>query len=189
MGFRDFRTTRKGEIGERIARQWLISRGYEIYTPGDLEKSHTNDILAMRRDCHNGLIVCDAKAKPARVDYGDTGIDLEHWHRYKSLSEAHGMRAFLFFVDEDEGTIRGNYLDVLDARRHGHRSPKTGRRVLPNYPLVQNNLDSEIRYYDLENLPIIGRLTADEIAELRSLSTRDPKYQTVADERWRGRLL
>ena len=182
MTFRDRLTTRKGEIGERIMERILRERGYEVFRPSDLANGHRIDGIAIKRNNPKQAIICDAKAKPARVNHADTGIDLEHWRGYKALAEAHNMRAILFFVDEDEGTVRANFLDVLD-QRHWHKSSKTGRLVRPAYPLVENTVDDEIRYYELVDLPIRARLEPQEIAELRGLSTRDSKYQAIAEKR------
>jgi hypothetical protein len=182
MAFRDLLTTRKGEIGENIVEQYLRDQGFQTYKSTDLDNSHTTDFLGIRR---GKVMVCDAKAKPLRVNRCDTGIDLVHWHRYKALGEAHGMRVFIFFVDEDLGLVYGNFLDVLDCI-HLHKSMKTGARVLPAYPLTENNGKDEIRYYEYCDMLQLAKLTPQQIAELKSLSTRDPKYQAIAEERQRA---
>lgn len=182
MTFRDRITTRKGEIGERIVEQWLRDHGYEVFRPGDLGNSHTADFLTLPKKARCGVIVCDAKAKAARLKYQDTGFDIEHWHRYRSMGEAHGMRVFIFWVDEDLGKIYGNFLDVLEER-HWHKNLATGNTVKVAYPKTENTVVSEIRYYELRYMIMLGDLTPQQIAELRSLTTRDPKYQAIAEQK------
>jgi hypothetical protein len=121
--FNDQASTRKGTLGEQIGEAWLRKRGFHVYRPSDLEQAHPVDRIAIAPGAMNALI-CDMKSKPVRTKYDDTGIDLEHWHRYRMLSEIHQMRALLVFIDEDLAKVYGNFLDVLDVVRP-HRARKT----------------------------------------------------------------
>jgi len=158
-------TVKKGDIGESIVDKHLLSKGFIPYHPGS-PGSHPFDRLVASRD-KKTIFIADTKSKPARRYYPDTGIDVRHYNQYKYIQDKYGIDVYIYFVDEDSGTIYGNYLNTLDKPygiKHGNKSIY--------YPLV----DRGIRYFPLTAMEQIGNIPKNELKKLREYSTRNPAY-------------
>lgn len=171
--FRNLNTTRKGEIGERIAEQWLRTRGLEVFRPTDVGQPHTVDRFLVDRRNPGKAFICDVKTKPRRHKYADTGVDLRHWHKYVGLSEQHNMPALLTFVDEMEGRVYGNFIHILDHEPRWIEGKW--------YPSTENNGRDQIRYWHLSVMETFGVLSPEDIETLRALSTRNSEYDRAYD--------
>jgi len=165
MLFRDKQTTRKGAIGEQIARRHLESKGLVVYEPVT-NGAHPFDKLCASRD-KRSLVIAEVKTKPARVYYPDTGIDLRHYHDYMRIQARYGIDVHLYFVDEDKREMYGNKLTNLIARRQVEHNGK----VL-DYPMQQGG----IIYFPLAAMEQVSLLTDDEAAGIAALSTRSEAY-------------
>lgn len=165
MNWDDRTTVQKGNLGEAILDQWLDDQGYIAYRPVT-DCAHPFDRLCASRD-KKTVFVADAKAKPARKHYPDTGIDERHYRDYLHIQEKYRMDVFLSFIDEDRGQMYGNFLRRLDMPR----------RVQGNdYPWVHH----EIRYFPLKAMIVLADLSATDVARLSNLSTRNPVYRGAA---------
>ena len=160
-------TVQKGDIGEAVVDSYLISKGFIPYRPV-AGGAHPFDRLVASRDKRT-IFIADTKSKPARTYYPDTGIDVRHYEQYKYIQDKYSIDVFIFFVDEDSGTIYGNMLTKLDEPKREFNF-KTGKVV--SYPLIQGG----IRYFPLSTMEQIGRIPEDELRQLRKLSTRNKAY-------------
>ena len=83
------------------------------------------------------------------------------------MSKNYGIRVFLFFVDEMNGKVYGNFLDELEKPQAVTHS---GRKLY--YPLRQK----DIIYFPLKSMIVVGHLTEKQIKILREYSTRNYEY-------------
>ena len=157
---------KKGSLGEQIAAKWIREGGYIPYSPV-FDGAHPVDWFCASPD-KKRIFIADAKAKAARKYYPDTGINIRHHLEYLHLQNTYNMQVFLFFIDEISARIYGNFLKILDAPR-----VVTWRGQTYFYPLEQKG----IRYFPLDAMRDIGRLTEEETESLRVLSTRNPAYE------------
>lgn len=160
MNWQDKTTVRKGNVGEDALDRWLRENNYIPYTP-PTEGAHPFDRLCATSD-KKTIFVADAKAKPARKYYPDTGIDIRHYQEYLHLSEKYRLSVLLVFVDQNQKRMYGNFLRVLDKPRG----------TIVRYPLE----DGGIRYWPLEAMRHIGTLTDEEVEALKKYSTNKPAY-------------
>lgn len=139
--FTQLRTTRKGAIGERIARRLLERRGWTVYKPARDNTPHPIDFLVFRPG--RPVMAVDVKTYPRRRHYSDTGIDSADWYAYKSFS----CPVSLIFVDEVQRSVYGATISTLEplARSEGLKT-----------------------YFPLDAMTVISTLTAEELAQLKS---------------------
>lgn len=158
-------TVKKGDLGEFLVDKFLMSKGMIPYHP-NINIAHPFDRLVASK---NKKIICivDIKTKARRNYYPDTGIDKKHYDEYTFLMKKYNIPVFLFFVDEMEGCIYGNYLHILSQPTDIKYKNK-----LLKYPLEQNG----IIYFPLCLMRNIAKLDENEIQKLRQLSTRNYLY-------------
>jgi len=160
---------RKGFIGEDIVRRHLEAKNVVVYGP-ETDAAHPFDKLCATKD-KRSIFIAEAKAKPARTFYPDTGINTSHLEDYRHIRERYRMEIFVYFVDEDSETIYGNKLSVLEQPREVEHK---GRQL--SYPLRHNG----IVYFPLEAMVTVGSLSEKDVAALRSLSQRKLEYVDAA---------
>jgi hypothetical protein len=151
-------TVKKGNIGEKIVKEYLEREGYIIYKP-DTSGSHPFDNLCAS---DQNIFVVEVKTKEARKYYPDTGVDVRHFNKYNNIKEKHKINVYLFFVDAKNAKIYGNELEELIK-------PKMINGQ--NYPLRYKN----IIYFPLENMITISQLTKQECENINKYNTK--KYQ------------
>lgn len=172
--FRDLNTTRKGELGEKIVERWLQQKGWVIYRPADDGQHHPVDCFATERRNPSNSCIVEMKAKPHRIKYPDTGVDLAHWRIYLTLEEQHQKPMFIAFVDEFDSEVYGNFLHKLEV-------PRRIRGI--DYPRTENNGRDQIRYWPLCNMERnLCRLSPEIAEQLWALSTRSPEYERAYAE-------
>jgi len=166
MTWHEKTTVKKGDLGESLVDQFLISRGMIPYCP-NVGGAHPFDRLLASRD-KKTICIADVKAKARRNHYPDTGINKKNYDEYLFIMEKYNVPVFLFFVDEMEGCIYGNYLNIL-------RQPKNVeyKNKILKYPLSQNT----IIYFPLCLMRDICSLDEKNIEGLRRLSTRNHLYK------------
>lgn len=147
-----------GDYGEELVRNFLEEKRCVCYKPLT-DASHPFDFLASRRDL--GTFAVEVKTKPSRRKYPDTGFDVRHYKGYKQFTEEHSMNMFVFFVDVEKGLIYGNYLHELDKPRISNGDA---------YPFEEfTKHGGMIRYFPLEAVIPVRKLTDDEINNLKHL--------------------
>lgn len=158
------KTVIKGDFGEDIINQFLESKGFVIYKP-TTKSAHAFDRLAIKDK--KQVVIVEVKTKPRRLYYPDTGIDIKHYNTYKEISKKHNIPVYLFFVDEEEGYIYGNYLSNLTEICIVKQ-----RRKEIQYPLIEKN----IIYFPLSKMNKLYKLTDKQIKFLKENSTRNINY-------------
>ena len=154
--FNCLHTTRKGTIAERFVRDVLISKGWHIYTYA-AEQSHPVDMIAIT---DNGrLIAVEVKCKSARIYYTDTGIDRNDYYAYHDFQSQHNLPVLLLFVDNNNQSVYGNYLDHLSQ-------PIT--IVYNNRELTYPLFHKRQVYFALQTMQHYAYVPADIVAELNS---------------------
>ena len=156
MSFTQLHTTVKGYAGEDIVRRILEGLRWTVYD-SKADRPHVVDFI-----CHRSgkrLFAVDVKTYPRRWCCPDTGIDTRDFEKYQGFENEHRIPVHLVFVDEIEQAVYGGRLRYL-AR---HASPD-GRKV----------------YFPLERMRLHRHLFADELEEIRAVSTVDPaRYQNT----------
>lgn len=155
-------TVKKGNVGEKIVKDYLEGRGYVLYKPVT-EKAHTFDYLATKNK--TAIYVVEVKTKPRRKYYRDTGIDYRHFKTYKTVSEKYKMDVFLFFVDDIERTIYGNEINnlLLPYSEKGKQ-----------YPIYEEH--TKIIYFPLKHMIKISDLTDEQIKNIRKFHSGKYDY-------------
>ena len=147
---------KKGNIGEDIVEKHIEKLGYIIYKPVT-EKSHPFDRLCVKNKTE--IFVAEVKTKPKRIHYPDTGFNLSHYQDYKYI-EKKGMKVYIFFVDEESGSVYGNWLNKLsEPKKINHN-----KRII-SYPLEQNG----IIYFPIASMKEISVLNKKDISSIKNL--------------------
>lgn len=170
MGFHDKLTTRKGALGEQIARRHLESRGLIVYAPLT-DGAHLFDFLCANKQ-KQSIVAAEVKTKPRRLHFPDTGIDVRHFNDYMAIQTKYGIDVFLYFVDEHERRIYGNKLQTLIASREVDHNGKT---IV--YPLRING----IIYFPLCAMVDVAQITEQDADAISALSTRSAAYTYAAE--------
>lgn len=169
MQWADKTTVKKGDLGEMLVDKFLIDHNCIPYAP-KADRAHPFDRLCATAD-KKTIFIAEVKSKARRTYYPDTGIDVSHLSDYQHIQTKHSLKVYLFFVDEGEGRIYGNWLDELLKPRVVSHSLKS-----LNYPLEQKG----VKYFPLEAMTDICLLDADAANELKRLSTRNYSYNGEA---------
>lgn len=106
--FNDKTTTKKGVKGEELCFKYLRDKGHTIYRPECEDRPHPIDSFIVHGTKFS-VCAADIKTKPKRNAYPDTGINISHYGTYCYIKNVNNIRLFLFFVDEDEKRIYGNW--------------------------------------------------------------------------------
>lgn len=149
MNWADKIEVKKGDIGERYAKEFLERKGFIIYVPVT-NGPHKIDYFA-----HSGskkrVIAVDAKTKKRMARYCETGINTSTLIHYKEIMERHNMPVYLYFVDDFEECIYGQWLEKL--------GDGTERK--------------NVTLWHLSKMEFIRELNKDEVEELRLYSQKD----------------
>lgn len=159
-------SVKKGTLGERIGSAYMEGQGYVVYIP-EKGKAHPFDRLAVKDK--RVFVVAEIKAKARLRYYEGTGFNKSNYDDYCLVRKEHNMGVFIFFVDEELGTVYGNFLDELER-------PQTDTNG-NSYPLelVDNRTGQPLIIFSLKNMIHIKDLTVEEKAELKKL-TRSNYY-------------
>lgn len=150
QNFQALETTKKGNVGEYLVKNLIERSGWLIYQPAE-DMPHLIDFICMKKDGAQ-IIAVDVKTYPRRYCCPDTGIDTRDFEKYQGFERESGIPVHLVFVDEIEQAVYGGRLRYL-AR---YASPD-GRKV----------------YFPLERMRLHRHLFADELEEIRAVSTTD----------------
>lgn len=162
MNWHDRTEVKKGDVGERIVKNYLESKGGVVYKP-ITNKAHHFDMLFSYNKTQT--IVIEVKTQERLNRYKETGITISH---YKDYLRIKNIPVYLFFVDYSTKTVYGNSLDILsqeylkdDKMFPFEREGSSGTRV--NF-----HLDTMKTYTKLSDL---------EIEELKRFTTKKEKYK------------
>ena len=162
---------KKGGLGEQVVREYLELKGYIVYQPATMDKPHAFDMLAVRNKTE--IIIAEVKTKPHRNYYPDTGINLRHYNEYKNISEKYQLDIFLFFVDEMEEKIYGNFLSSLK---------KTTQIFYKNRIIIYPLIEKGICYFPLQNMILITNLDRNMADIIKQSSTRKYDYSPKSND-------
>ena len=175
MKFKETPQAKKGDIGERIVRQYLQSNGWFVYSLlDDPDRAHPIDTVAMKQD---NLILLDVKTYPRRQNHSDTGIDQHHRMRYIDLSKRHNLRVFIAFCDEIEMRIYGHWLHILEKQRPTgtvEGSWFKGRETVSPWDYPQF-WQSKV-YYPLSVMEHVCDLSDEQVDSIAQFTTRKKVY-------------
>ena len=111
MNWIDKPQVKKGNIGEAYVKQFLEKKGYIVYAPVT-DGAHKIDFFA-----HNGkeknVICIEAKAKKRMAYFEETGFNYDSYLHYLEVQEKHSIPTYIFFIDEFEKCIYGQWLHKL----------------------------------------------------------------------------
>lgn len=154
MNWGDRVEIKKGDFGEAIVDQWLISKGFIPYRPV-IDCAHPFDRLVASRD-KKTLCIVEPKTKPSRNNYPDTGINDRNLKEYLFIWDKYKIPIFLAFVDERKASVYGEWLHILMKKRTGANW---------EYPQTHNG----ITYFPLDAMRPIADLTHEQVIHLRGL--------------------
>lgn len=164
--WQSFTTVKKGDVGEGLVNDWLISKGFIPYSP-DAGGAHPFDRLVASRD-KKTIFIADVKTKAKRKYYPDTGIDIKHYQEYKFIQKKYAIDVFIFFVDEEASKIYGNFIRTLDRPLNIIHN---GKEL--NYPMEQNG----IHYFSIENMKSIVDIPQAQAEQLKIFTTKKETYK------------
>ena len=165
MMWGDRTQVQKGVLGETIIDRYLKSKNLIPYQ-AVYDGAHPFDRIIASPDKKN-IYLADAKTKARRTYYPDTGININHYMQYEYLMDKYNIRVFLFFVDEWQKKVYGNFLDLLQEEvliNHNGKDIK--------YPFKQGR----IIYFPLTSMRDICELEDLEAEKLKQLSLRNYSY-------------
>ena len=166
MNWKDKPQVKKGDIGERLVDDWIVSKAVTPYLPSDMcNWGHPFDRLCATK---KSIFIAEVKTKEARIYYPDTGINISHYNKYKEVQKKHNLKVFIFFVDEKVNKIYGNWLNKLDKKQiipHNLKEIK--------YPLKQNN----IIYFPLTAMIDICNIPENIRQQIKQYTTINKKYR------------
>lgn len=165
FSWNDRKTVLKGNYAEDIINNYLEVKGYVIYNP-TTSGPHAFDKLAIKNK--ENIIIAECKAKARRNKYLDTGINYRHYNEYKKIQEKYNIPVFIFFIDEMEKKIYGNFISKLESNTTSQNK---------QYPSIEiTRRGDKIIYFPLKNTRFISDLQDADIEYLKKHSTRNYEY-------------
>lgn len=155
MSWQDKKEVKKGDIGEKIVKEYLEKHGYIVYQP-TTSGAHYFDMLATKDK--QEVISLDVKTKARLNKYEATGIDLAHYEDYKRLMNTTQILFYIYFVDEMEGKVYRQLLNKL---------PEPFK------------LNKYIVCWYLKDLIYLFDITEQQKNELKKLNTRNYEYKPI----------
>ena len=148
---------KKGAIGERIVNEILSKKGYIVYRPIS-DGAHKIDFFAHKENTEKKIICVEAKAKKRMAIYCETGFNYNAYLHYKEIQEKHNIDTYVYFIDDFEGCIYGNWLNDLGE----------GRKI--------NGSTGGVIVWDLSKMIPFRKLKDDELLELTQFTSKNYDY-------------
>lgn len=149
---------KKGAIGETLVKEYLEKKGFILYKPVT-DGSHKIDFFA-----HSGkekkIICCEVKTKRRRAKYTDTGFDVRSYEQYMEIYYKHNIDTFVFFVDDFEECVYGQWLSLLGD----------GKII---------NGKSNVIVWELSKMKRIKNLEKNVVLELKRYTKENYDYRNV----------
>ena len=162
-------TVLKGDAGEAVLDSYLKGRGVMAYQPV-FNGAHPFDRLCASMD-KKTLFIAEAKNKPRRAYYPDTGINASHYNDYVHIMETYHIDVWISFIDEKMKQMYGNFLSVLIQDCEVIIENAQGLRS-EWYPKHKNG----IVYFPLISMIKMADLSEIEVATVSKHSTRKREY-------------
>jgi len=166
MNWQDKPQVKMGNIGEQIAKDYLLKRGFVPYSADKEAGAHPFDFLCATRD-KKSVFIAEVKTKPSRLYYPDTGFNVSSYETYKNIRQNHNMEVYCFFVDVHKRAVYGESLSKLEKATAINHNGKTIQ-----YPFVQKG----VIYFPLEAMEVIAQLTPEQCREIEQHKTRSYEY-------------
>ena len=111
MNWGDKKEVKKGDLGEDLVKDFLHKKGFILYKP-ITNGSHKVDYF-----CHSGkdkkVICAEAKTKRRMALRPATGFNVNCYEHYFELNKKYNIKTFVFFIDDFERCIYGQWLHLL----------------------------------------------------------------------------
>ena len=141
---------KKGEIGEKIVREYLEGKGWIVYCPFTKNKAHYFDILATKNK--QDVIALDVKTKARLNKWNAQGIDLRHYNEYINFVEKTKVKFFIFFVDDKIGDV--HFAELIKLENSFNPNPNIIAWNLKEMKFLFNigeGMINELTKYDQRN--------------------------------------
>lgn len=152
MDWHEKKEVKKGDIGEEIVKEFLEKNDFILYRPVT-NGAHKIDYFA-----HSGkgkrVICCEVKAKRRMARFPLTGFNVSNYTHYKEMYEKHKIDTFVFFVDDFEGWVYGQWLNIL-----GEGKIIKGRQDVIVWPLSSMK---KIKQIDADILKDLSKYTTEK---------------------------
>jgi Holliday junction resolvase len=145
---------KKGEIGERIIREYLESNGWIVYIPFTKNKAHYFDMLATMKK--EKAIAIDVKTKARLNKWNAQGIDKTHYKQYMEFINNHNVPFYLCFIDDKSGDVHVAELEKL------------------NNPI---NVNDKIIAWEVSQMKLLMNIGKELVNELSMYDQRNYKYE------------
>jgi hypothetical protein len=166
MNFQDRIETKKGNEGESIIDEMLSSLGYTIYAP-ITDNAHSFDRLISYEK--KSLMILEIKSKAKRKYFPDTGINYSCYIEYKEKSKLLNLDVLLIFIDEENRSVYGNKLRILEEKEIVNYN---GKEI--EYPLLGK--DNFIIYFSMNKMIHLFNLSSEQCIKLKQLTNKKLKY-------------
>lgn len=124
MKWEDLDEVKKGNVGERVVDEYLKKLEFSIYST-TTDKPHPFDRFVAKSK--TDFFIAEVKTKAKMNYWNATGFNIKHYNEYKIVEKVTGVRIFIFFVDDAEKMVYGNWLSDLEKEvtYRGHKFPNT----------------------------------------------------------------
>jgi hypothetical protein len=152
MNWQDKKEVKKGNIGEDIISDFLEGHNFILYKP-ITDGAHKIDYFA-----HSGrdkkVICCEVKTKRRMAKMAFTGFNVSCYKHYMEIYEKHNIETFVFFVDDFEACVYGQWLNkladgkVIEGRNSVIVWPLSSMKKIRD---IDDETLTELRQYTTEN--------------------------------------
>lgn len=155
MDWHEKKEVKKGDIGEELVKQYLETKKFILYKPIS-NGSHKIDYF-----CHSGnekkVICAEVKTKRRMAMKPKTGFNLSSYNHYLDMKTKHNIDTFVFFVDDFEKKIYGQWLSKL----------------------TEFEIINDVIVFPLLQMKVIRDLKELEIQQISEYSTVNYSYDNV----------
>ena len=146
----------KGELGEKIIRDFLQDKGWIVYFPFTKDKAHFFDMLCTFNK--DKVIAIDVKTKARLNKWNAQGIDKRHYQQYLSFVKKSNVNFYLIFIDDKTGDVYACDISKL-------KNP-----IFPNPKIIA---------WELKQMKFLFKITENQINELTKFDQRNYNFNPV----------
>lgn len=144
----------KGELGEKIIRDFLQKKGWVVYFPFTKDKAHFFDMLCTFDK--DKVIAIDVKTKARLNKWNAQGINKLHYEQYLSFVEKSNVNFYLIFIDDKTGEVYACDISKL-------KNP-----IFPNPKIIA---------WELKQMKFLFKITENQINELTKFDQRNYNFK------------